>query len=99
MASSIHHDSPDSPPISTEISRSTEGPSAQRWNEHKDEIRELYERMPLKDVRRVMLERHGFRATYVPLFRVVPVLTSPRVQFLPLFTDTDAIFFGQNFIF
>lgn len=68
MASSVQHDSPQSPSITAEISRSTEGPSAQRWAELKDEIRVLYEQKPLKEVRAELQQKYDFRATYVPAF-------------------------------
>lgn len=41
-----------------------EGPSPAQWQAVKEEIRVLYEKKPLKDVKRI-LERRGFRATYV----------------------------------
>ena len=49
--------------IQPESSRSTEGPSAQQWQELKEEIKDLYSRKPLKDVRAILEQRYGFRAT------------------------------------
>lgn len=42
-----------------------EGPAPAQWQAVKEEIRVLYEKRPLKDVRKIMEQRHGFRATYV----------------------------------
>ncbi len=49
-------------PASTQL-EAREGPSHARWQAVKEEIRILYEKKPLKDVRRIMEQRHGFRAT------------------------------------
>ena len=51
------------PPLIASDGRSTEGPTAQQWQEVKDEIRELYTHKPLKEVRAILEQRHGFRAT------------------------------------
>lgn len=48
-----------------ESSRSTEGPSAPEWEARKEDIRRLYEKKPLKDVRTHLEKHYGFRATYV----------------------------------
>jgi Clr5 domain len=45
------------------LARSTEGPTAQQWNNLRDEISALYAMRPLKEVRAIMERRHGFRAT------------------------------------
>lgn len=42
-----------------------EGPASSQWQAVKDEIRVLYEKHPLRDVKRILEQRHGFRATYV----------------------------------
>jgi hypothetical protein len=47
------------------VSRTVEGPSSKEWERHKNEIRRLYEKKPLKDVRAILERNHGFRATYV----------------------------------
>jgi len=44
--------------------RSTEGPSTLQWQAVKEEIRVLYEKRPLKDVKKTLEQRYGFRATY-----------------------------------
>lgn len=51
--------------LASEVSRSTEGPSAAQWAAVKEEIRVLYEKKPLRDVKTILEKRHGFRATYV----------------------------------
>ncbi|EXJ80826.1 hypothetical protein A1O3_07110 [Capronia epimyces CBS 606.96] len=40
-----------------------EGPAAAQWQAVKEEIRYLYQDKPLRDVRRILEQRHGFRAT------------------------------------
>ncbi|EXJ66766.1 uncharacterized protein A1O5_09961 [Cladophialophora psammophila CBS 110553] len=40
-----------------------EGPAPAQWQAVKEEIRILYEKHPLRDVRRILLDRHNFRAT------------------------------------
>ncbi|KAK4938541.1 hypothetical protein LTR10_021073 [Elasticomyces elasticus] len=40
-----------------------EGPAPAQWQAVKDEIRILYERKPLRDVKKILEQRHGFRAT------------------------------------
>jgi hypothetical protein len=40
-----------------------EGPAPVQWAAVKEEIRVLYGEKPLKDVRRILHQRHGFRAT------------------------------------
>ncbi|KIW19768.1 hypothetical protein PV08_00342 [Exophiala spinifera] len=40
-----------------------EGPAPNQWQAVKEEIRVLYEKKPLRDVRRILEQRHGFRAT------------------------------------
>ena len=57
-----------------EASRSTEGPSAAEWDQHRELIKSLYEKKPLKDVRAHLEKHHGFRATYVPF---IPSRTPP----------------------
>src|SRR5882757_6895732 len=51
-----------------------EGPAPEQWQAVKEEIRVLYERKPLRDVRKILEQRHGFRATYVqcklPLYQI-----------------------------
>lgn len=42
-----------------------EGPGPAQWQAVKEEIRLLYEKKPLKDVRKILEQRRGFRATYV----------------------------------
>ena len=42
-----------------------EGPAPAQWQAVKEEIRTLYEKKPLKDVRKILEQRRGFRATYV----------------------------------
>ena len=46
-------------------SRSTEGPTAQQWHHVKEEIRDLYldKKKPLKEVRAILEQHYGFRAT------------------------------------
>jgi hypothetical protein len=65
MASSLRHDHGHTGAQITqgELSRSTEGPTAQQWAEHKEIIRELYSRRPLKEVRAILEQRFGFKAT------------------------------------
>lgn len=62
------------PPTSTPASASAsapsqlearEGPAPAQWQAVREEIRTLYEKRPLRDVRRILEQRHGFRATYV----------------------------------
>ena len=65
MDGSQTHGIPGAPQIETETSRSTEGPTQYQWQHLKEEIRELYRDKPLKDVRIILEQRHGFRATYV----------------------------------
>lgn len=55
-----------------------EGPTPAQWQAVREEIRVLYEKKPLKDVKRI-LERRGFRATYV----LIPVNASSRVYSTP----------------
>ncbi len=40
-----------------------EGPAPAQWQAVREEIRVLYEKKPLRDVRRILEQRHGFRAT------------------------------------
>lgn len=40
-----------------------EGPAAAQWQAVKEEIKALYEKRPLRDVKRILEQRHGFRAT------------------------------------
>ncbi|EXJ58463.1 hypothetical protein A1O7_05888 [Cladophialophora yegresii CBS 114405] len=40
-----------------------EGPAPAQWQAVKDEIRVLYEKNPLRDVRKIMERKYGFRAT------------------------------------
>ncbi len=40
-----------------------EGPAPNQWQAVKEEIRVLYEKKPLRDVKRILEQRHGFRAT------------------------------------
>ncbi|KAJ9606628.1 hypothetical protein H2200_008636 [Cladophialophora chaetospira] len=40
-----------------------EGPAPAQWQAVKDEIRLLYEKNPLRDVRKIMERRYGFKAT------------------------------------
>ena len=40
-----------------------EGPAPAQWQAVKDEIRILYEKNPLRDVRKIMERKHGFKAT------------------------------------
>ncbi|KIX02476.1 uncharacterized protein Z518_08417 [Rhinocladiella mackenziei CBS 650.93] len=40
-----------------------EGPAQAQWQAVKEEIRMLYEKKPLKEVRKILEQRHGFRAT------------------------------------
>jgi len=40
-----------------------EGPAPAQWQAVKDEIRILYEKKPLRDGRKILEQRHGFRAT------------------------------------
>ncbi|KAI1627802.1 hypothetical protein EDD37DRAFT_277000 [Exophiala viscosa] len=40
-----------------------EGPAPAQWQAVKDEIRILYEKKPLRDVKKILEQRHGFRAT------------------------------------
>jgi hypothetical protein len=42
---------------------STEGPSPAQWAAVKDEIRILYEKKPLRDVRAILDRQYGFKAT------------------------------------
>lgn len=49
-----------------EASRSTEGPTAAEWDLHRELIKSLYEKKPLKDVRAHLEKHYGFRATCVP---------------------------------
>ena len=49
---------------------STEGPTAQQWQDLKEEIKELYMKKPLKEMRKILAARYGFRATYVLPSRV-----------------------------
>ena len=63
MDSSAHHGNIEAPQIQGETSRSTEGPTAQQWQYVKEEIRDLYTHKPLKDVRAILEQKHGFRAT------------------------------------
>ncbi|KIY01056.1 uncharacterized protein Z520_03722 [Fonsecaea multimorphosa CBS 102226] len=57
------------PPASTQAPASSaqlearEGPAPAQWQAVKEEIRILYEKHPLRDVRRILLDRHNFRAT------------------------------------
>ena len=41
-----------------------EGPNPAQWQAVKEQIRILYQTMPLKEVRRKLEQQHGFRATY-----------------------------------
>ena len=52
-------------PASASHLEAREGPAPAQWQAVKEEIRVLYEKKPLKDVRRILEQRHGFRATYV----------------------------------
>ena len=52
-------------PVSASHLEAREGPAPAQWQAVKEEIRVLYEKKPLKDVRRILEQRHGFRATYV----------------------------------
>ena len=54
------------PSTQGEVSRSTEGPSASEWEARKEDIRRLYEKKPLKDVKAHLEKHYGFRATCVP---------------------------------
>ena len=56
-----HKDSESLPALPS--SRSTAYPVAAQWEAVKDEIRVLYEKHPLREVRTIMEKRHGFRAT------------------------------------
>ncbi|KAF2740998.1 hypothetical protein EJ04DRAFT_112158 [Polyplosphaeria fusca] len=47
----------------------------QKWEEHKEELRSLYQRMKLDDLMSVMKTRHSFEPTYVTHFRRGFVLT------------------------
>jgi hypothetical protein len=40
-----------------------EGPAPAQWQAVKDEIRVLYEKNPLRDVRKIMERKYGFKAT------------------------------------
>ena len=40
-----------------------EGPAPAQWQAVKDEIRNLYEKNPLRDVRKIMERKYGFKAT------------------------------------
>ncbi|ETN46967.1 uncharacterized protein HMPREF1541_01157 [Cyphellophora europaea CBS 101466] len=51
------------PSTQGEVSRSTEGPSASEWEARKEDIRRLYEKKPLKDVKAHLEKHYGFRAT------------------------------------
>jgi len=53
------------PPAPTSHLEAREGPGPAQWQAVKDEIRTLYEKKPLKDVRKILEQRRGFRATYV----------------------------------
>ena len=84
MASKDRHTIiPGTQPVIGEASRSTEGPTAQQWQEVKEEIRDLYMRKPLKEVRLILDQRYGFRATYVGY---VPSLSTARLG-LNIFTS------------
>lgn len=74
MDSSAHHGNPGAPQTQSD-SRSTEGPTAQQWQGVKEEIKELYTHKPLKDVRAILDQRYGFRATYV-----LPLPQPPRTM-------------------
>ncbi len=63
MDASQNHGNPGASQIQGETSRSTEGPTAKEWQFVKEEIRELYIHKPLKDVRAILEQKHGFRAT------------------------------------
>jgi hypothetical protein len=65
MDSNAIHGNPGQQTALGETQRSTEGPTAQEWQRVKEDIRELYARMALKDVRAVLESRYGFKATYV----------------------------------
>ncbi|KAK5057549.1 hypothetical protein LTR84_011549 [Exophiala bonariae] len=47
----------------TSLLEGRDGPSVQEWRAVKEEIRVLYQSKPLKEVKRLMEQRHGFRAT------------------------------------
>ncbi|EHY59043.1 hypothetical protein HRR83_001687 [Exophiala dermatitidis] len=49
-------------PTSSQL-EAREGPAPAEWQAVKEEIRLLYEKKPLRDVRTILEQRHGFRAT------------------------------------
>lgn len=40
-----------------------EGPAPAQWQAVKEEIKSLYEKAPLRDVRKIMERKYGFKAT------------------------------------
>ncbi|OQV09548.1 Clr5 domain-containing protein isoform 1 [Cladophialophora immunda] len=51
------------PASASALLEAREGPAPAQWQAVKEEIRILYEKHPLRDVRRILLDRHNFRAT------------------------------------
>ena len=53
------------PPRDMTASHSTGWATKEEWTKHKADIKQLYvhEKKPLKEVKRLMESRHGFRAT------------------------------------
>lgn len=50
-------------PAAPNLLEAREGPAPAQWQAVKDEIRVLYEKKPLRDVKKILEQRHGFRAT------------------------------------
>ncbi|KIW66971.1 hypothetical protein PV04_06251 [Phialophora macrospora] len=51
------------PPLAPSQLEAREGPAPAQWQAVKDEIRVLYEKNPLRDVRKIMERKYGFKAT------------------------------------
>jgi hypothetical protein len=51
------------PPPSSSQLEAREGPAPAQWQAVKEDIRILYEKNPLRDVRRIMERKYGFKAT------------------------------------
>ncbi|OAL35076.1 hypothetical protein AYO20_05553 [Fonsecaea nubica] len=62
-------------PASSTHLEAREGPAPAQWQAVKEEIRILYEKHPLRDVRKILLDRHNFRATHSRV-QIVPCIVT-----------------------
>lgn len=86
-ASSAHAHAPSPAAPASSHLEAREGPAPAQWQAVKEEIRVLYEKKPLRDVRRILEQRHGFRATYVhsnASFRSTLLLSDPSSHLFSL---------------